>query len=211
MKTAILIATLAALVEALALSGPGLGQVPWFISRASGVAAFLGLSASVMFGLLMSTRAADGLLSRPLSYEMHKFLSVFTVALIGLHGGALLFDGFLHFTPLSVLVPFTSPHRPLWVGLGVIGGWASALVTASFWMRRRIGRKNWRRFHYVSFLAYVLALVHGATSGTDRAVVPIAIMYATSASLVTLLLAYRILNRKPAAAKAGRPAMQPAR
>src|SRR5204863_5451851 len=153
MKTAILVATLAAFVEALALSGPELGQVPWFISRASGVAAFLGLSASVIFGLLMSTRAAGGVVSRPLNYELHKFLSVFTVALIGLHGGALLFDGFMHFTPLSLLVPFTSPYRPLWVGLGTVAGWGAALVTASFWMRKRIGQKNWRRFHYVSFLA----------------------------------------------------------
>ena len=211
MKTMVLVATFAALVEALALSGPNLGQVPWFISRASGVAAFLGLSASVILGLLMSTRAADGLLSRAFNYEMHKFLSVFTVALIGLHGGALLFDGFLHLTPLSLLVPFTSPYRPLWVGLGVIGGWGSALVTASFWMRKRIGQKAWRRFHYVSFLAYVLALVHGVTSGTDTAVLPIALMYSSSASLVTLLLVYRIFSPRPAAARERRPALQPAR
>lgn len=211
MKSTIIAAFVASFLGGLAFQGADLGQVPWLISRSSGVAAFVGLSASVVLGLLMSTKVADGSVPRILKYEMHQFLSVLTVALIGVHAGALLFDGFLHFTPLSLIVPFTSPYRPLWVGLGVIGGWASALVTASFWMRKRIGQKNWRRFHYVSFAAYMLALVHGVTSGTDTAVVPIAMMYATSAGLVTLLLAYRIIKRKPARAKLRVGPLQPVR
>lgn len=211
MKTTITLAFVASVLGGLALQGADLGQIPWLISRSSGIAAFVGLSASVIFGLLMSTKLADGGLPRILKYELHQFVSVLAVALIALHAGALLFDGFLHFTPLSLLVPFASPYRPLWVGLGTIAGWSAALVTASFWMRKRIGQKNWRRFHYVSFLAYVLALAHGVGSGTDTAVLPIAMMYATSASLVTLLLAYRVFNRKPATARARGSAMQPAR
>ena len=34
-------------------------------------------------------------------------------------------------------------------------------------MRKRIGQRGWRRLHYASFAAFVLALGHALTAGTD--------------------------------------------
>jgi hypothetical protein len=137
----------ASFLGALALRSADLGTVPWAVSRASGLAAFAVLSLSVIMGLLISTKASDGLLSRPFVFEMHQFLAVASLALIGVHAGSLLFDGFLHFTSLSLLVPFLSPYRPVAVGAGVIAGWLVAITTASFWLRSRIGTKRWRTLH----------------------------------------------------------------
>ena len=211
MKTTVMAAFVAAFLGGLALQGQNLGQAPWLISRSSGVAAFILLSGSVVFGLLMSTKVGDGSLPRPLKYELHQFLSVLTVAVIGLHVGSLLFDGFLHFTVASLVVPFVGPYRTFWVGLGTLAAWASALVTASFWARKRIGYGAWRRLHYLSFGAYVLALVHGMSAGTDTNNVVVYWTYVVSAAAVSALLVYRILYRKPAVAKKRQPAMQPAR
>ncbi|MBK6663076.1 MAG: hypothetical protein IPG47_10130 [Thermoflexaceae bacterium] len=121
---------IAALAGGLALQGTDIGQEAWFLSRASGLVAFALLSASVILGLLLSTRTAKELMPARIAADLHTFLSVLTLVFLGLHGGALLFDGFFHFTPLSLLVPFASPYEPLWTGLGVIGGW---------------GRQSWRR------------------------------------------------------------------
>ncbi len=115
-----------------------------------------------------------------------------TGSVLGLHAGSLLFDGFLRFTPGDILVPLTSPYRPFWTGLGIIAAWSTAIVTGSFWARKRLRQKTWRRLHYLSFAAWLLSLVHGFTAGTDSQLTPVFWMYVVSAAAVTGLLTYRI-------------------
>ena len=193
----------ASFVLALGMSGADMGQGPWFVSRASGLVAYFLLSASVVFGLLISTKAGDGILGRPLVFELHQFTSVLTLSLLGLHAGSLLFDGFLNFTPASILIPFIGPYRPLWVGLGVLGAWSTAIVTGSFWARKPLGQKNWRRLHFLAFFAWTSSLVHGFTAGTDTSLAPVFWMYVLTAAAVAALLTYRI---GAAIAPAPRPA-----
>ncbi|MEO6045785.1 MAG: hypothetical protein ABIQ47_17945 [Tepidiformaceae bacterium] len=189
----------ASLFGGLALNAGELGTLPWMLSRVSGLVAFVLLSSSVVFGLLISTKAADGVLPRPFVFTIHQFLSVLTLTFLGVHAGSLLFDGFLHFGPVSLVVPFAAPYRPFWVGLGVISAWATAIVTASFWMRGHIGQKAWRKLHYASFVAYLLSLVHGVTAGTDTALPLVSWTYVVSFALVAALLVYRIgLASQPA-------------
>jgi len=196
---------LASLASGLALRMGDYGTAPWMLSRGSGLVAFGLLSLSMVMGLLISTKAADGTLSRPFVFTIHQFVSVLSLAFMAVHGGALLFDGFLRFGPLALLVPFAAPYRPFWVGLGVIAAWSAAAVTASFWFRKRIGQRNWRRLHYASFGAYVLALGHGVFSGTDTSLPLVAGMYVISFAAVAGLLTYRIgvASRKARPAPAG--------
>lgn len=190
----------AAFTDGLALRGMSLGQQPWLISRASGLIAFALLSAAVILGLLMSTKSANRWLPPRISYELHGTLSVLSLVFLALHGGALLFDGFFSFTPLSLLVPFASPYKPLWVGLGVIAGWATAAVSASVRFRKQMGYARWRRLHYLSFVAYVLSLIHGMTSGSDTSLPLVQALYLGSAGTIATLLMVRILFERPVAA-----------
>ena len=201
----------ASVLGGLALNAGDLGQLPWMLSRVSGVVSFVLLSASVNFGLFLSTKAADSAMPRAFVFSIHQFLSVLTLCFLGIHAGSLLFDGFLNFGPLSLLLPFASPYKPLSVALGTLSAWATAIVTASFWMRGRIGQKAWRKLHYASFGAYVLALGHGVFSGTDTTVPLVAAVYLTSVAMVVGLIAYRIRlstrpARQPAAARRRSPA-----
>ncbi len=199
----------ASFLGALALQGVDLGTVPWAVSRASGLAAFAVLTASVVMGLLITTKASDGVLSRPFVFEMHQFLAVVSLALIAVHAGSLLFDGFFRFTALSLVVPLVGPYEPLAVGAGVVAGWLAAITTASFWMRSRIGVKRWRKLHYLTFLAYFAALGHAAFAGTDTELAPVYWGYVTSAGAVLALTTLRISGyrgRRPADAKSKRPA-----
>lgn len=189
------------LFAASAMGGLGLqlvdlGTLPWAVSRASGLAAFAVLSASVVMGLLVSTKASDGLMSRPFVFSMHQFLSVLSLVLIGVHAGSLLFDGFFQFTPLSILVPFLSPFSPLAVAAGVVAGWLAAITTASYWMRARIGQKRWRSLHYLTFLAYFAALGHGVFAGTDTTMPLVYWSYVVSAALVLGLTTVRLTGHK---------------
>ena len=199
---------LTSLLLSLGLAGGAGAQLPWYLSRASGLVAFALLTGSMIMGLLITTKAADPVASRARIFDAHQFMSVAAIGFIGLHGGALLFDGFFHFTPLSLLLPFAAPYMPLWTGLGVIGAWLTVAVTASFWMRARIGQRRWRTLHFATFGAYVLAFLHGFASGTDTQLPIVFWMYVLSAAAIGALLAYRIST---AGAKRPVPAVSAAR
>lgn len=197
-RQSLLLILAASFISGIALRSTDLGQLPWAVSRASGIAAFAVLSLAMVMGLLVSTKAGDGLFSRPFAFEMHQFLSVVSLVLMAVHAGSLLFDGFLHFTSLSLVVPFIAPYRPFAVGLGVIAAWLAAITTASFWFRSRIGQKRWRTLHYATFLAYIGALWHGIAAGTDTQLAPVYWMYILSVASVSSLLMLRIIGYKPA-------------
>jgi len=202
-----------ALLGTMILQQANPGHIPWAVSRAAGLAAFAILSLSVILGLLISTKAADGLLSRPFVFDMHQFLSVVSLTLIGVHAGSLIFDGFLHLSPVAVVVPLMSPYRTVAVGVGVIAAWLTAISAGSFWVRSRIGVKRWRKLHYLTFLAYIAGLGHGVFAGTDSSTPVVMWGYLASAAAVMALLTLRIAGspaKRPAAppAKGARPALK---
>lgn len=201
----------ASFLGAFALQGAELGHIPWALSRASGLAAFAVLSASVIMGLLISTKASDGVLGRPFVFEMHQFLAVASLALIGVHAGSLLFDGFLNFTPLGVMVPFVSPYQPVAIGAGIIAAWLCAITTGSFWMRSRIGQKRWRSLHYVTFAAYIMGLGHAVFAGTDTQLPVVYWGYVLSLATVSALTTLRIAGYKKVTRRAAPTVSRPPR
>jgi methionine sulfoxide reductase heme-binding subunit len=73
----------------------------------------------------------------------------------------------LHFGALAMLVPGAANWRPGAVALGVVAGWLTLVLAASYKARRWIGQKGWRRLHYATFGAFWLALAHALLVGTD--------------------------------------------
>ena len=140
--------------------------VAWYVARAAGLVAFGFLTVSVWLGLAMSTRLL-GSRRQQLLFGWHETLAWTGLSMLALHVGALLFDPTLHFGLASVLVPFASPWRPGEVATGVVAGWLTLMLAASFRMRKWIGQKGWRRLHYASFAAFFLSLGHALTGGTD--------------------------------------------
>jgi DMSO/TMAO reductase YedYZ heme-binding membrane subunit len=80
-----------------------------------------------------------------------------------------------------------------------------AIVAGSFWMRKRVGYRAWRKLHYLSFLIYVLSFVHGVSAGTDTSAPVVFAMYVASGGVVSWLLALRMLSRRHTA-RATQPA-----
>jgi len=100
---------------------------------------------------------------------LHRTLAWMGLTALGLHAGALLLDPTIGFGPAEVLVPFAASWNPVAVAGGVIAGWLMVILVASFRFRNRIGQRAWRGLHYASFAAFLLALIHAITSGTDLA------------------------------------------
>lgn len=164
----------------------------WLLARAAGLVAFAVLTLSVWLGLSMSTRIVPPRYRARL-LGWHRTLAWTGLSLVGLHAGALLADPTLHFAPAAVLVPFASAWRPAAVAAGVMAGWLSLALAASFRLRRFIGQRGWRRLHYASFAAFVLALCHALASGTDLAGLGGPIVAAVAGGPVLFLVLVRIL------------------
>ncbi len=177
----------------------------WLSSRASGVVALGLVTASVGIGLLMATK----LLRRPglnrVLVKLHEHLALTGLVAIAVHGITLLGDSWLNPGVGGVLVPFTMSYRPLFTGLGIVAGYLAALLGLSFYARRRIGTRLWRKLHRATSAVYVLGVVHALGAGTDASTTWLrAFLLVTGAPIVFLLLV-RILPRRRREAERARP------
>lgn len=138
----------------------------WYFARSAGIVAYLLLSSSVLLGVLMAGR-------QPFAWprfaieEVHRFLAILTGVFIALHGGTLLLDRVVPISLGQELVPFTSPYRPLAVGLGVCAMELIAAVGITNALRSRIPYGTWRKLHYLTLPAWLLASLHVVLAGTD--------------------------------------------
>jgi sulfoxide reductase heme-binding subunit YedZ len=185
------------------------GTSAWTTSRAAGVTAFVAVTLDVVFGLFVSTGAADRLIPRARSVEVHRWLSSVALSMTAVHALALTGDRFVHFDVLDALVPFLSSYRPFAVGLGVLAAHGALVVHVSFWLRRRIGVKTWRTLHSLSFLVFAAVVAHGVLAGSDSDAAGVQALYVAAGTLVGSLGLYRaLLSRaaQPAARRLDRPA-----
>ena len=137
----------------------------WITSRAAGIAALILSSASVCVGLLMGRRLKG--VSGPDLRVTHEALSLATLAALAVHGLALLGDGFLNLSLTDISVPFASGYKTLWTSTGIIAFWALAAFALSYYARRWVGVKRWRKLHRFTALAWLLGIVHSLGEGTD--------------------------------------------
>lgn len=137
----------------------------WITSRAAGTTAMVLASLAVGLGLTMGGKLLRA--AAPDRRTIHEILSLSALAAIAVHGLALLGDSWLHPTLADVTVPFLAPYKTLYTSMGIIAGWGLAILGLSFYARRRIGAARWRSIHRFTALAWVLALVHTFTEGSD--------------------------------------------
>lgn len=174
-----------------------LGPAPkayWYLSRASAFTAFGLLWVSMALGLGITNRLARAWPGGPAAYDLHQYTGLLGLLLALFHAAILLGDRYIGYTPLGVLVPFAGgSYRPAWVGLGQVALYLLALVWLSASLRQRLGRRWWRRLHYLSFAVFALALAHGILSGTDSSLPLARGLYWASGVSIIFLLIYRLL------------------
>jgi methionine sulfoxide reductase heme-binding subunit len=167
----------------------------WLLARASGLTAYVLLTCSVLAGLVLKSRPFGRRLRNASVTDVHRFLSLLGLAMLALHGAALVLDSTVHISPAALVVPFLSPYRPVAVALGVVAAELTALIVASFSLREWIGARNWRRLHWATYLVFLLGTLHGITSGTDRWALP---LYLGAVGSVVFATAWRALTAKGA-------------
>lgn len=194
--SALLLATLGLFVVGYALTrwlllNPMTDETIWYLIRSSGVVAYLFLAGSTIWGLALSSKIVRGWVPAPLALAMHNYLSWNALCLTILHAILLLFSHHLDYTLANLLIPFTGPYSPFWVGLGIIGFYLMVLTTLTFYVRKQIGYKLFHVVHYFTYPAFVLAMLHSWVAGTDQ--IALGAVYLISSLIVFFLTAYRLL------------------
>lgn len=180
----------------LTLAGSGVANGSpafWYLSRTSGIVAYLMFWGSVAWGLMISTGMGRAWVRPAVLMEAHQFLSSAAIGFAAFHGLVLIGDATVPFSVADVLVPFVGTHKPVLVALGQLGGWMALLIVVSFHARRRIGAQVWRRLHTAAFAAYWMVLAHGAWLGSDRNTLWLNAVYAVTSGTVVFLFSCRVL------------------
>jgi predicted ferric reductase len=172
----------------------------WYLSRGSGFVALGLLWISMMLGVGITNKLArlwPGVLP---SMAIHEYSSLLGLFFVVFHGLILLGDKYSQYLLVQLLMPFGSvQYRPTWVGLGQLGFYAWIIITVTFYIRKSLGKKTWRVVHYLGFLCFLAAMIHGLTSGTDAGTVWAQDFYWITGGSFLFLVVYRILTSRKTA------------
>lgn len=158
----------------------------WYVARAAGLTAWSLASASVIWGLLMSSKAsARGRRPRPAwMLDLHRYLGGLATIFAVVHVVAILADPWLKLSVLAAFVPFASAWRPAAVAWGVVGLYLLLAVELTSLARSRLPRKMWRAVHFASFPLFLTATVHAFTAGSDTG----SLLFVVAATAVILTI-----------------------
>ena len=174
----------------------------WYMTRATGIVAMVLLSATVVLGITTSVRHSTPEWPRFAWQDLHRRLSLLSTVFIGLHIATTVADGYAPIGWISAVVPFTSPYRRLWLGLGTVAVDLLLAVGITSLLRPRIRPGVWRAVHWLAYLCWPVALLHSVGTGTDPRLTWVAGLLAACVAAVLAAVAWRITRGWPAHAGA---------
>jgi len=141
----------------------------WYTIRATGVVALVLLTVTTVLGLLSSSRVRTRRWPAFAQVDLHRWASLIALVFLGLHVVTAVVDTYVQVGLLAAVVPFVSPFKPFWTGLGTIALDVFLAVAVSSALRQRIPARTWRGIHWLAYACWPLALAHALGSGTDAA------------------------------------------
>lgn len=144
-------------------------KLAWYVSRSAGLVAWCVCSASVIWGLLVSSRMVRRRGAPAWLLDLHRYLGGLSIVFTAIHMAGLWFDDYFAYGMKDLLVPFAGPYRPVAVAYGMVAFYLLVAIQLTSWGMRRLPRKIWHAVHLGSLPLVVLATIHGFLAGTDRA------------------------------------------
>src|SRR3954462_9067807 len=140
----------------------------WFITRSTGITAFVLLTLTTVLGVAATQRAlASRAWPRFATQHLHRNISLLGMVILVVHIVTTLADSYVDVGWLSIVVPFWSRYKTLQVALGTIAFDLLLLIVAPSLLRLRIPARLWRAVHLSSYGVWPIALLHFLNTGTD--------------------------------------------
>jgi DMSO/TMAO reductase YedYZ heme-binding membrane subunit len=194
--TAVITASVA-VVLVLVMTEPGRAvdaATQRFMLYYAGVFALIGLTASVGVGLVATDRIVMTPGHRVMAQAVHRAVSFGALAFLVIHIVTEILAQRSH--AIDAVIPFLSPYRTFYIGLGTIASDLILLIVITSVFRKRFTAHGkawrWRAIHYCSYLAFVFGVLHGLLGG--RAAKPyVDWSYGFAIALTALALVVRFL------------------
>ncbi|HEY2429881.1 MAG TPA: ferric reductase-like transmembrane domain-containing protein, partial [Acidimicrobiales bacterium] len=189
--------------EVLVLAVASNGKALWYLTRGTGLVTLILLTLSVALGVAEANRWASPRWPRFVTAALHKNVSLIAVVFLALHIVTSVVDAFAPIHWLDVVIPFTSPYRPVWLGLGAVAtDLLIALVVTSV-LRTRVGYPAWRVIHWTAYACWPVAVLHSLGTGTDTRRGWALLLYAACFAVVLAAVWWRLASGwSPEAARA---------
>ena len=160
----------------------------------AGVLALVALTGSVMVGLLATNRVVMTPGHRVMAQAVHRAFSFGALAFLIIHIATEILAQRSHI--IDAAIPFLSPYRTFYIGLGTIASDLIVLLVVTSILRKRFTAHGkawrWRAIHYGSYVAFVFGVLHGLLGG--RAAKPyVDWSYGLAIAVTALGLAVRFL------------------
>ncbi|MGW3965510.1 ferric reductase-like transmembrane domain-containing protein [Amycolatopsis sp. NPDC005003] len=133
----------------------------WYFSRAAGLVSLVLCTGVVVLGALGAGRFATRGWPRFAVAAVHRNLALTSLAFLAAHIAAAVLDGYVPLGWLDVVVPFGADYQPLWVGLGAVAIDLLLAIVVTSLVRTRLPARAWRGVHWLAYLCWPVALVHG--------------------------------------------------
>ena len=166
----------------------------WYLTRSTGLVALILLTATLVVGVVASVGWTTERWPRFLSQSVHRNLSLFCVGFVGLHVVTTVSDGYVPIGFGDAFLPFRSPYRPIWIGLGALTFDLLLVVLVTSALRHRIGYSSWRFVHWLAYLCWPIALFHALGSGSDSSLPLVLTVDATCTAAVLTAVAWRLIT-----------------
>ncbi|HXX89940.1 MAG TPA: ferric reductase-like transmembrane domain-containing protein [Acidimicrobiales bacterium] len=139
----------------------------WYASRATGIVALVLLTGTVVLGVLTASRFSTRRWPGFATQDLHRRVSLTALVFLAGHILSAVVDTYVHIGWTAVVVPFTSSYRALGVGLGAVAVDLLLAVSVSSLVRHRLRARTWRALHWLAYMAWPVAVLHGFAMGTD--------------------------------------------
>ena len=139
----------------------------WYTMRATGIVALVLLSGTMVLGILTAGRTASPSWPAFARADLHKRVSLLAMVFLTLHVLTAVLDTYVNVGWAAAVIPFASPYRPLWTGLGTMGVDLMIAVGVSSALRQRISARTWRGIHWLAYGSWPVAMAHSLGMGTD--------------------------------------------
>lgn len=145
-------------------------QTWWYLSRASGLVAWLVTGLACMWGILLITRMLKPADRPAWLLDLHRWLGILSVVVTLVHVLTWKATGDADF-PVEwkdLFVPFAHEWQAWAISWGIVAFYLLLAVQVSSYLMRKIPKRLWHAIHLSSYLMFVMATIHAVQMGTDR-------------------------------------------
>lgn len=150
---------------------------PWYLTRASGIMAAIILVVLMLSGIGQITGYTFKFLDPLTSWASHRALGIALGVSVLLHILSLLFDHFVKFSLLDILIPWLSDYKPvklfgiqfgsMYVAFGILAFYLMVIIilTSLVWVEKK--PYIWKWIHLLSYITIFFVFIHALYIGTD--------------------------------------------